>query len=114
MSQFHILLLLRHNCLSLLNDTCYVPCNLLHWLCTTSCYRDKNFGFSPMSLVINLILIKFGIGFSQVKTCNDDNNFNISIVLIAFYGFIFLPQYNLKTNCKPKDDLKYVETCSSV
>jgi hypothetical protein len=36
----------------------------------------------------------------------DHNSFNILIVLIAFYGFILLPQYVLNTNCEPEDDLK--------
>jgi hypothetical protein len=34
-----------------------------------------------------------------------DHDFNISIVLIAFYGFMFLPQYVLNTDCEPEDDL---------
>jgi hypothetical protein len=33
-------------------------------------------------------------------------NFKILIVLIAFYGYIFLPQYVLNTNCEHEDNLK--------
>jgi hypothetical protein len=34
------------------------------------------------------------------------NNFNVLIVSIGFDGCIFLPQYVLDTDCKPKDELK--------
>jgi hypothetical protein len=43
---------------------------------------------------------------AQTVADDDHSNFNILVVLIAFYGLIFLPQYVLNTNYESEDDLR--------
>jgi hypothetical protein len=62
----------------------------------------------PMSLLPGTAMCNMVVELLSTRIIPDydHNDFNILLVLVSFYGFIFLPQYVLNTNCEPEDDLK--------